>query len=998
MSRTGGVATVALALALALLAGAAGSGSASTGGPIAGAGDPIAKIEPALLDRLSSEGRATFWVVLADRADLAPASLFETRADRGRFVFDALRAVAERSQTNVRTLLDRRGAPYRAFWIANAVRTAGDVRLVVELAGRPEVARVVADRASPVPVPERGTRIRTTGGVEWNVDRTGAPRVWSELGTRGEGIVVANIDTGVQYDHPALVRQYRGRNADGTFSHDYNWFDPTGGCAGGTPCDDNGHGTHTMGTIVGDDGENRIGVAPGARWIAVKGCESSSCSSLALLGAGQWLLAPTDRSGRNPRPDLAPHVVNNSWGGAGGDPFYQDIVRAWVAAGIFPAFAVGNAGPRCGSAGSPGDYPQSYAVGASDPDDQIARFSSRGPALDGAVKPDVTAPGVNIRSSLPGGVYASWSGTSMATPHAAGAVVLLWSANAAIRGDIGSTAAALDATALDGAGFTCGGTADDNNTWGEGRLDGYAAIVNAPRTFGTLRGTVTDALLQPLPGATVTLTGAGDRTTTTAADSSYAIRIAAGTYAVTVSLPGYTSQTAGVVISADATVTSDFELAPEPTAPGPPGRAPGSGDLDASFGAGGKVRTDFGRGGRYANGAALQPDGKIVLAGFVGGYTEGDLGLVRYEANGRLDTSFGQGGTVVIDLLGWEEVLSGVAVQPDGKIVAAGYVIRTPGGTKDFLVIRLDADGALDTTFGVGGIVITNFFGYDDVAGAVAIQPDGKIVAAGWTIEARDGFADYNFALARYNPDGSLDPTFGAGGKAAPDLFGWIDLGRALVLQPDGKLVLAGIAIDFSRSGAGFDFALARYNADGTLDASFGAGGKTITDFTGGAEDAFALALQPDGKLVAGGHGGRLTTGWDFALARYNPNGSLDSTFGLAGSGRVMTDFGRYVDLLNALAVQRDGKIVAAGITCNRPPATYHYGDCYRGDFALARYTSQGALDRMFGLGGKTTTDFGGNNDWANALAIQPDGRILAAGSPSNASNSPGFGAARYLP
>src|SRR5206468_1046938 len=197
-------------------------------------------------------------------------------------------------------------------------------------------------------------------------------------------IVVANIDTGVQFDHPALVRQYRGNNGDGTFDHNYNWFDPASVCGfpSVAPCDNVFHGTHTMGTMVGDDGAgNQIGVAPAARWIAAKGCESDSCTVASLLAAGQWVLAPTDLNGQNPRPDLRPHIVNNSWGGGSGDPFFQSTVQAWVAAGMFPAFANGNNGQfGCGSASSPGDYPESYGVGAYDINNTIAFFSGRGPS------------------------------------------------------------------------------------------------------------------------------------------------------------------------------------------------------------------------------------------------------------------------------------------------------------------------------------------------------------------------------------------------------------------------------------------------------------------------------------------------------------------------------------------------------------------------------------------------------------------------------------------
>src|SRR5690606_15813165 len=178
-----------------------------------------------------------------------------------------------------------------------------------------------------------------------NIENIRASEAWEAFGTRGEGIVVANIDTGVEFDHPALVNQYRGTQGEGMYDHNYNWFDPSNICGfpSEAPCDNEGHGTHTMGTIVGDDGgDNQIGVAPGAQWIAAKGCEDFFCSFEALLSAGEWILAPTDLNGENPRPDLRPHIVNNSWGGGAGDEFYRGIVQAWVAAGIFPVFANGN--------------------------------------------------------------------------------------------------------------------------------------------------------------------------------------------------------------------------------------------------------------------------------------------------------------------------------------------------------------------------------------------------------------------------------------------------------------------------------------------------------------------------------------------------------------------------------------------------------------------------------------------------------------------------------
>ncbi|MEN6603833.1 MAG: S8 family serine peptidase, partial [Bryobacteraceae bacterium] len=292
--------------------------------------------------------------------------------------------------------------------------------------------------------------------------------------TTGAAIVVANIDTGVLYTHEALYRQYRGYNsATGTYTHTGNWYDPSGRYE--APNDGNGHGTHTMGTMVGDDGgSNKIGVAPGARWIACRGCRTSSCFNFDLTACAQWMV------------DIGkPDVVNNSWGGGGGDSWYQSYVNGWVATGIFPAFSNGNSGPACSTAGSPGDYPNSFASGATDVNDAIASFSSRGPSTFGAIKPDVSAPGVSILSSYRTSPtsYATMSGTSMASPHTAGTVALVWSAAPAYKGQPGSTATLLKNSAKQ-IPFSddCGTSGVPNNTYGYGLIDASAAVQAAGGT------------------------------------------------------------------------------------------------------------------------------------------------------------------------------------------------------------------------------------------------------------------------------------------------------------------------------------------------------------------------------------------------------------------------------------------------------------------------------------------------------------------------------------
>ena len=361
---------------------------------------------------------------------------------------------------------------------------------------------------------------------------------------------------------------YRGRRSDGTVDHDYNWFDPSHICPTAAPCDNAGHGTHTMGTMVGHDGwANQIGVAPGAKWITAKGCESFSCSQSALLAAGQWIVAPTDLNGRNPRPDLAPDIVNNSWGANIYDPWYTQTVQNWTAAGIFPAFANGNAGPGCGTAGSPGSYGISYSSGAFDSANEIAPFSSRGAGEAGRVKPDLAAPGVDVRSSLPGGAYGSLSGTSMASPHTAAAVALLWSAAPALDGDIAATRQILDSTAIPTSDLSCGGTPEFNNVFGHGRLDAYAAVQAAPRqAVGGLTGNVA-ADGWPLPDASVAVTGPVNRRTTTASDGQYRFeRLVAGTYTVTVTAYGFYPFTATVTVTPNGTATLVVNLRRLPSA------------------------------------------------------------------------------------------------------------------------------------------------------------------------------------------------------------------------------------------------------------------------------------------------------------------------------------------------------------------------------------------------------------------------------------------------
>ncbi len=512
----------------------------------------------------------TVWVVMKPTADLTRATS-QNWAARGLEVFRQLTTTATATQASLAAFLTTRGVRFQSFWIVNTLKVTADRNIIAEIARRPDVKTILPDKTYSLPPVKPGRPQRGIQTVEWGISNVRAPEVWNTFGARGEGIVVANVDTGVQFDHPALVGQYRGNNG-GSFDHNYNWFDPAKICPPGTPCDNAGHGTHTMGTMVGDDGNpgpNQIGVAPKARWIAAKGCESSGCSLESLLAAGQWIAAPTDLNGMNPSPEKRPHVVNNSWGGGGGDTFYQQIVDSWIAAGIFPAFANGNSGPSCGSAGSPGDYASTYAVGAYNIMNQISSFSSRGPSLfDGITKPNIAAPGEDVRSSVPGSAYDVFSGTSMATPHLSGVVALIWSAAPSLVGDINATRALLDQTAVDTADLSCGGTAENNNVFGEGRVDAFAATEQAPRgPTGTLTGTVTAAGGAPIANATVSVEGPTKRRTTTDAMGVYTMLLPVGEYTVTASAFGYVSQTAEhVAIAEGMTTTQSFTLTAAPSA------------------------------------------------------------------------------------------------------------------------------------------------------------------------------------------------------------------------------------------------------------------------------------------------------------------------------------------------------------------------------------------------------------------------------------------------
>ncbi|MGE0884405.1 MAG: S8 family serine peptidase [Blastocatellales bacterium] len=475
----------------------------------------LKKLAPWVLAKTSSGEEAEFLVLMDDQADLSPAEKLKTKEEKGRFVFQALRAKAESSQASLISLMRERRVPYQSFYIVNAVLVRGSRELAMELAARRDVARIAGNPelhglqpAEPNEIERLQTLIASPQFVETGVNFVRAPEVW-EMGFLGQGIVIGGQDTGVDWTHPALKTHYRGWNGTEA-NHDYNWHDSIHGAVFGTggacgpdtksPCDDDNHGTHTIGSAVGSDGLfNQIGVAPGAKFIACRNMDRGNGKPSTYLECIEWLLAPYPIGGTPAQgdPSKAPDITTNSWTcppSEGCEPNTLMVaLEAHRAAGIMTVAAAGNSGSQgCSSVlHPPGIYASSYTVGAvSALTGTIASFSGRGPVtIDGSnrPKPDITAPGVSVRSSIRGGGYTFLSGTSMATPHVAGAVALLWSAHPELRGNVEVTENILNESAVRVMTTDCGSTAADfpNAVYGYGRLDVKAAIDLAQTKIGT---------------------------------------------------------------------------------------------------------------------------------------------------------------------------------------------------------------------------------------------------------------------------------------------------------------------------------------------------------------------------------------------------------------------------------------------------------------------------------------------------------------------------------
>lgn len=462
----------------------------------AGAG----KIHPRVLEQIAAqpEAEADYLIFLKEQADLSSVEALTKKEDKGALVFGLLNEVAQRTQRSLHRSLLAQGALVQSFWVANALHVRGPASTVFQAAARGEVDRIDPNPAVALKVPAPVDEViqPRLNAVEAGVNRVNAPAVWNR-GFNGAGIVVGGTDTGYLWTHAALQSKYRGWNGT-TANHNFNWHDAIhsgGGTCGvntTSPCDDQGHGTHTMGTMVGSDATNtnQIGVAPGARWIGCRNMNVGVGTPTTYMECLQWFIAPTDLNGLNPSPALAPHVINNSWGCPPSEGCAADTLRVAIesvrAAGIVVVVSAGNDGPNCSTVQDPpAIYEASFCVGATGTaNDAIAGFSSRGPVTIDAsnrLKPNVTAPGVSVRSSVRSSntSYGLNSGTSMAGPHVAGAVALLLSAHPELIGNPTAVQTLLEQSALRLTNTTtCGtvpGTAIPNNTFGWGRIDTLAA-------------------------------------------------------------------------------------------------------------------------------------------------------------------------------------------------------------------------------------------------------------------------------------------------------------------------------------------------------------------------------------------------------------------------------------------------------------------------------------------------------------------------------------------
>jgi serine protease AprX len=488
-----------------------------------------AKVDPVVLKKAETNATVEFVAVLKQQADVSAADNLNIKEEKTTFVYNSLKAAAEHSQGEITNLLTKSKATFHSFWVVNCVVITADVKTLEEVANLASVESIIENGKYVVSktIPsEANAAPAGPAAVEWGIALTKADQVWA-LGYKGQGVIVAGEDTGYDWTHPCLKKQYRGWDGSKA-DHNYNWHDIVtsgGGTCGANlkePCDDNNHGTHTMGTMVGDDGgDNQIGMAPGARWIGCRNMNAGVGTLSSYIECFEFFLAPTDLTGKNADPSKSPHVINNSWGcptkeGCNSSNFatMETVVNNLRAAGIVVVVSAGNDGKDpntgqlvCSSVNSPAAiFTGSFTVGSTTNADLASSFSSRGPVTNygtSKISPDISAPGSSIRSCFPNNKYSTISGTSMAGPHVTGLVALIISANPGLAGKIATIEDIIQKTAVKLYSSDCGSgaTAIPNNTFGYGRIDALAAVKEAIKLLNVDNNgkTLTSVIAYPNP-------------------------------------------------------------------------------------------------------------------------------------------------------------------------------------------------------------------------------------------------------------------------------------------------------------------------------------------------------------------------------------------------------------------------------------------------------------------------------------------------------------------
>lgn len=502
-------------------------------GIISNAQNPISKIEESLFEKSTHQSEMECLLILKEQADVSFATKISSKEQKGAYVFTTLKNHAEKSQLRLLDFLKNEKIKHHNFLIVNAIYVKTSLKNIRILADFSEIAIIADNPWTHFDEPKNASLLANEGDrtIEWGIQNIKADSVWLQ-GNKGQGVVIGGQDTGYQWDHPALKKTYRGYIDSTTTDHSYSWHDAIHGqsplskdslnpCGFNTkaPCDDFGHGTHTMGTMVGDDGiGNQIGVAPSARWVACRNMERGNGSPTTYIESFEWFLAPTDKDNKNPNPKKAPHVINNSWYCSPEEGCNSQAVSALMElavnnlkkAGVFVVISAGNAGSGCGTIPEAASgFESGFTVGASDVNDAIGSFSSRGPKMFGDlqkpyIKPNVVAPGVNIRSCVPGNAYAAgWNGTSMAGPHVAGVVALVISANSKLAGQVDAIENIIEMSALKlTTTDTCGGLKNNvvpNFTFGYGRINALAAVKAAKTYLSNTNDTTQDTLFNVFP-------------------------------------------------------------------------------------------------------------------------------------------------------------------------------------------------------------------------------------------------------------------------------------------------------------------------------------------------------------------------------------------------------------------------------------------------------------------------------------------------------------------